>query len=105
MELGVGHCDPLGPFPLKAIHDSCSWFPEQAAAGEWRRLIEEAVLKPEVRRYLFYNSRAFQIAIAVVRMLGAPSVFLSFALFLMERLSLIVLSILLEPIVHLPSPP
>lgn len=39
---------------------------QQAAAGEWRRLIEEAVLKPEVRRYLFYNSRAFQIAIAVV---------------------------------------
>ncbi|XP_031457437.1 transmembrane protein 268 [Phasianus colchicus] len=38
----------------------------QAAAGEWRRLIEEAVLKPEVRRYLFYNSRAFQIAIAVI---------------------------------------
>jgi len=52
--------------------------PLQAAAGEWRRLIEEAVLKPEVRRYLFYNSRAFQIAIAVVRMLGSPSVLLFF---------------------------
>ncbi|XP_065593688.1 transmembrane protein 268 isoform X1 [Cyrtonyx montezumae] len=38
----------------------------QAAAGEWRQLIEEAVLKPEVRRYLFYNSRASQIAIAVI---------------------------------------
>uniref|UniRef100_A0A8B9D3P5 Transmembrane protein 268 n=1 Tax=Anser brachyrhynchus TaxID=132585 RepID=A0A8B9D3P5_9AVES len=38
----------------------------QVAADEWRRLIQEAVLKPEVRRYMFYNSRAFQIAIAVV---------------------------------------
>ncbi|XP_040387622.1 transmembrane protein 268 isoform X3 [Cygnus olor] len=38
----------------------------QVAADEWRRLIQEAVLKPEVRRYMFYNSRAFQIAIAVI---------------------------------------
>ncbi|XP_072739412.1 transmembrane protein 268 isoform X2 [Ciconia boyciana] len=38
----------------------------QVAADQWRRLIQEAVLKPEVRRYMFYNSRAFQIAIAVV---------------------------------------
>lgn len=42
-------------------------FPEQVAADEWRTLIQEAILKPEVRRYMFYNSRAFQIAIAVVR--------------------------------------
>lgn len=40
--------------------------PEQVAAEQWRRLIQDAVLKPEVRRYMFYNSRAFQIAIAVV---------------------------------------
>ncbi|XP_068067588.1 transmembrane protein 268 isoform X5 [Anomalospiza imberbis] len=32
----------------------------------WRRLIQEGVLKPEVRRYLFYSSRGFQIAMAVV---------------------------------------
>ncbi|KAM4647822.1 transmembrane protein 268 isoform 1-T6 [Amazona ochrocephala] len=38
----------------------------QVAAEQWRRLIQDAVLKPEVRRYMFYNSRAFQIAIAVV---------------------------------------
>lgn len=44
------------------------WFlPEQVAADQCRRLIQDAVLKPEVRRYMFYNSRAFQIAIAVVR--------------------------------------
>ncbi|XP_068513403.1 transmembrane protein 268 isoform X1 [Anas acuta] len=38
----------------------------QVAADEWRTLIQEAILKPEVRRYMFYNSRAFQIAIAVI---------------------------------------
>ncbi|KAM6337527.1 transmembrane protein 268 isoform 1-T4 [Alca torda] len=38
----------------------------QVPADQWRRLIQDAVLKPEVRRYMFYNSRAFQIAIAVV---------------------------------------
>ncbi|KAM6243607.1 transmembrane protein 268 isoform 3-T3 [Porphyrio hochstetteri] len=38
----------------------------QVAADQWGRLIQDAVLKPEVRRYMFYNSRAFQIAIAVV---------------------------------------
>ncbi|XP_005498451.2 transmembrane protein 268 isoform X2 [Columba livia] len=38
----------------------------QVAADQCRRLIQDAVLKPEVRRYMFYNSRAFQIAIAVV---------------------------------------
>uniref|UniRef100_A0A8C0BGJ8 Transmembrane protein 268 n=1 Tax=Buteo japonicus TaxID=224669 RepID=A0A8C0BGJ8_9AVES len=38
----------------------------QVAEDQWRRLIQDAVLKPEVRRYMFYNSRAFQIAIAVV---------------------------------------
>lgn len=30
-------------------------------------LIQNAILEPEVRRYMFYNSRAFGIAIAVVR--------------------------------------
>ncbi|XP_068025071.1 transmembrane protein 268 [Melanerpes formicivorus] len=38
----------------------------QVAADQWRRLLQDAVLKPEVRRYMFYNSRAFQIAVAVV---------------------------------------
>ncbi|KAM6046845.1 transmembrane protein 268 isoform 2-T8 [Theristicus caerulescens] len=38
----------------------------QVAADQWRRLIQDALLKPEVRQYMFYNSRAFQIAIAVI---------------------------------------
>ncbi|XP_059721148.1 transmembrane protein 268 isoform X4 [Haemorhous mexicanus] len=32
----------------------------------WRRLIQEGVLSPQVRRYLFYSSRGFQIAMAMV---------------------------------------
>ncbi|XP_064379722.1 transmembrane protein 268 isoform X5 [Dromaius novaehollandiae] len=39
---------------------------QQVAVDRWSRLIQDAVLKPEVRRYMFYNSRAFQIAIAVI---------------------------------------
>ncbi|XP_071430336.1 transmembrane protein 268 isoform X1 [Pithys albifrons albifrons] len=38
----------------------------QVPTDQWKRLIQDAVLKPEVRRYMFYNSRAFQIAIAVI---------------------------------------
>ncbi|XP_064027053.1 transmembrane protein 268 [Pogoniulus pusillus] len=38
----------------------------QVAGDQWRRLLQDAVLKPEVRRYMFYNSSAFQIAVAVV---------------------------------------
>ncbi|XP_005231449.1 transmembrane protein 268 isoform X1 [Falco peregrinus] len=38
----------------------------QVATDQWRRLIQDAILKPEVRRYMFYNSRVFQIALAVV---------------------------------------
>ena len=52
---------------------ACCFLPEQVAADQWRRLIQDAVLKPEVRRYMFYNSRAFQIAIAVVRTVGSLS--------------------------------
>ncbi|XP_071622369.1 transmembrane protein 268 [Heliangelus exortis] len=38
----------------------------QVAEDQWRRLIQDAVLKPEVRRYMFYNSRVLQIAMAMV---------------------------------------
>lgn len=44
--------------------------PGQVPMDPWKRLIQEGVLRPEVRRYLFYNSRGFQIAMAVVRALG-----------------------------------
>ncbi|XP_059571544.1 transmembrane protein 268 isoform X2 [Alligator mississippiensis] len=38
----------------------------QMTMDEWRSLIQNPVLKPEIRRYMFYNSRAFRIAIAVI---------------------------------------
>ncbi|XP_032564418.1 transmembrane protein 268 isoform X1 [Chiroxiphia lanceolata] len=38
----------------------------QVPLDQWKNLIQDGVLKPEVRRYMFYNSRAFQIAIAVI---------------------------------------
>ncbi|XP_053138626.1 transmembrane protein 268 isoform X2 [Hemicordylus capensis] len=38
----------------------------QMTADEWRNLIQHAVLEPEVRKYMFYNSRAFGITVAVV---------------------------------------
>lgn len=44
--------------------------PGQVPMDPWKRLIQEGVLRPEVRRYLFYSSRGFQIAMAVVRALG-----------------------------------
>ncbi|XP_074702796.1 transmembrane protein 268 isoform X2 [Strix aluco] len=53
-------------FDMELCAEKLKSFGVQVAADQWRRLIQDAVLKPEVRRYMFYNSRAFQIAIAVV---------------------------------------
>ncbi|XP_066057072.1 transmembrane protein 268 isoform X3 [Chamaea fasciata] len=38
----------------------------QVPMDPWKRLIQEGILRPEVRRFLFYSSRGFQIAMAVV---------------------------------------
>ncbi|XP_048369278.1 transmembrane protein 268 isoform X1 [Sphaerodactylus townsendi] len=38
----------------------------QMTTDQWRNLIQSAVLEPEVRKYMFYNSRVVGIAIAVV---------------------------------------
>nr|XP_056716713.1 transmembrane protein 268 [Euleptes europaea] len=38
----------------------------QMTTDQWRNLIQSAVLEPEVRKYMFYNSRVFGIVIAVV---------------------------------------
>lgn len=66
MVLSMDNTCSAASFDMELCAEKLQSLGVQAAAGEWRRLIEEAVLKPEVRRYLFYNSRAFQIAIAVV---------------------------------------
>ncbi|XP_054854215.1 transmembrane protein 268 [Eublepharis macularius] len=38
----------------------------QMTTDQWRHLIQSAVLEPEVRKYMFYNSRAFGIVVTVV---------------------------------------
>uniref|UniRef100_A0A8D2LQY2 Transmembrane protein 268 n=1 Tax=Varanus komodoensis TaxID=61221 RepID=A0A8D2LQY2_VARKO len=38
----------------------------QMTVDQWKNLIQHAVLKPEVSKYLFYNSRALGITITVV---------------------------------------
>nr|XP_003227583.2 PREDICTED: transmembrane protein C9orf91 homolog [Anolis carolinensis] len=38
----------------------------EMTVDQWKHLIQHAVLEPEVRNYLFYNSRAFGISIAVI---------------------------------------
>lgn len=47
--------------------------PGQVPVEPCTRLIQEGLLRPEVRRFLFYSSRGFQIAMAVVRALRAAS--------------------------------
>uniref|UniRef100_A0A8D2LNP9 Transmembrane protein 268 n=1 Tax=Varanus komodoensis TaxID=61221 RepID=A0A8D2LNP9_VARKO len=39
---------------------------KQMTVDQWKNLIQHAVLKPEVSKYLFYNSRALGITITVV---------------------------------------
>uniref|UniRef100_A0ABM5F5D3 Transmembrane protein 268 isoform X1 n=1 Tax=Pogona vitticeps TaxID=103695 RepID=A0ABM5F5D3_9SAUR len=38
----------------------------QVTPDQWKNLIQGTVLQPEVKQYLFYNSRGFRITIAVV---------------------------------------
>ncbi|XP_077161078.1 transmembrane protein 268 isoform X2 [Paroedura picta] len=38
----------------------------QMTTDQWRTLVQYAVLEPAVKKYMFYNSRAFGIAVAVV---------------------------------------
>ncbi|XP_069729230.1 transmembrane protein 268 isoform X2 [Phaenicophaeus curvirostris] len=53
-------------FDMELCAEKLKSFGVQVAADQWIRLIQDAVLKPEVRQYMFYNSRVFQIVIAVV---------------------------------------
>ncbi|XP_074067851.1 transmembrane protein 268 isoform X4 [Macrotis lagotis] len=42
-----------------------TWGIQQVPTEEYKSLIENAILDPQVRRFVFYNSRPFQLAIAV----------------------------------------
>lgn len=57
MVLLADHCFALGT--------------EQVPADQYRSLAESALLEPQVRRYIIYNSRPMRLAFAVVRRVAA----------------------------------
>ena len=50
---------------------SFPWVAEQVPADQYRSLAESALLEPQVRRYIIYNSRPMRLAFAVVRRVGS----------------------------------
>ncbi|XP_006137245.2 transmembrane protein 268 isoform X1 [Pelodiscus sinensis] len=53
-------------FDMELCAEKLKTFGIQMPVDQWKSLIQNAILDPEVRRYMFYNSRAFGIAIAVI---------------------------------------
>uniref|UniRef100_A0A8C4YI40 Transmembrane protein 268 n=1 Tax=Gopherus evgoodei TaxID=1825980 RepID=A0A8C4YI40_9SAUR len=53
-------------FDMELCEEKLKTFGIEMTKDQWRNLIQNAILEPEVRRYMFYNSRAFGIAIAVI---------------------------------------
>uniref|UniRef100_A0A8C3XJX2 Transmembrane protein 268 n=1 Tax=Chelydra serpentina TaxID=8475 RepID=A0A8C3XJX2_CHESE len=53
-------------FDMELCAEKLKTFGIQLTMDQWRNLIQNAILEPEVRRYMFYNSRAFGIAIAAI---------------------------------------
>ncbi|XP_041330703.1 transmembrane protein 268 isoform X1 [Pyrgilauda ruficollis] len=64
--LSMDNTCPSSSFDMDLCADKLQSLGIQVPMDPWRRLIQEGVLRPEVRRYLFYSSRGFQIAMAVV---------------------------------------
>uniref|UniRef100_A0A8U7P988 Transmembrane protein 268 n=1 Tax=Corvus moneduloides TaxID=1196302 RepID=A0A8U7P988_CORMO len=64
--LSMDNTCPSSSFDMDLCAEKLQSLGVQVPADPWRRLLQEGVLRPEVRRYLFYSSRAFQIAMAVV---------------------------------------
>jgi hypothetical protein len=56
------------PWPV----DLFPWVTAQVPADQYRSLAESALLEPQVRRYIIYNSRPVRLAFAVVSTLLAP---------------------------------
>ncbi|KAM9066196.1 transmembrane protein 268 isoform 2-T3 [Sarcophilus harrisii] len=53
-------------FNLEVSQEKLKTWGIQVPTEEYKNLIENAILDPQVRRFIFYNSRPFQLAIAVV---------------------------------------
>ncbi|XP_015500699.1 transmembrane protein 268 isoform X2 [Parus major] len=64
--LSMDNTCPTSSFDMDLCAEKLQSLGVQVPADPWKRLIQEGVLRPEVRRYLFYSSRGFQIAMAVV---------------------------------------
>ncbi|KAM4889881.1 transmembrane protein 268 [Sylvia borin] len=64
--LSVDNTCPTSSFDMDLCARKLQALGVQVPMDAWKRLIQEAVLRPEVRRFLFYSSRGFQIAMAVV---------------------------------------
>lgn len=56
---------------------SFPWVAKQVPADQYRSLAESALLEPQVRRYIIYNSRPMRLAFAVVRRAGSPETLLN----------------------------
>ncbi|XP_074148995.1 transmembrane protein 268 isoform X2 [Sminthopsis crassicaudata] len=52
-------------FNLEVSQEKLKTWGIQVPTEEYKNLIENAILDPQVRRFIFYNSRPFQLAIAV----------------------------------------
>ncbi|KAI1232056.1 hypothetical protein IHE44_0007107 [Lamprotornis superbus] len=57
---------PTSSFDMDLCAQKLQALGVQVPEDPWRRLIQEGLLRPEVRRFLFYSSRGFQIAMAMV---------------------------------------
>uniref|UniRef100_A0A8C9MUP5 Transmembrane protein 268 n=1 Tax=Serinus canaria TaxID=9135 RepID=A0A8C9MUP5_SERCA len=64
--LSMDNTCPSSSFDMELCADKLQSLGVQVPMDLWRRLIQEGVLSPQVRRYLFYSSRGFQIAMAMV---------------------------------------
>ncbi|RMB93499.1 hypothetical protein DUI87_30197 [Hirundo rustica rustica] len=64
--LSMDNTCPTSSFDMDLCAQKLQSLGVQVPMDPWRRLIQEGVLRPQVRRYLFYSSRGFQIAMAVV---------------------------------------
>ncbi|XP_077917793.1 transmembrane protein 268 isoform X4 [Halichoerus grypus] len=58
-------CAPIS-FDLGAVEEQLQTWGIQVPADQYRSLAESALLEPQVRRYIIYNSRPMRLAFAVV---------------------------------------
>ncbi|XP_001368090.1 transmembrane protein 268 isoform X1 [Monodelphis domestica] len=66
MVLSIDSTCEAASFNLEVSQEKLKAWGIQVPTEQYKSLIETAVLDPQVRRFVFYNSRPFQLAIAVV---------------------------------------